>query len=120
MDTQHRHGPPGVLLMHGGPVRAGRLPASANVLDVYPTLLYLLGIPLPDDAAGRLLAASIDPAFLRQHPPQRVASWDGLPPPRSAVPLDAERQRLELEKLIALGYAWAPTAAATPRPPANR
>src|SRR6185295_1891070 len=41
MDTQHRHGPPGILLLHGGPVRAGSLPASAGVLDVYPTLLYL-------------------------------------------------------------------------------
>ncbi|HEV8630711.1 MAG TPA: alkaline phosphatase family protein, partial [Thermoanaerobaculia bacterium] len=97
MDTQHWHGPPGILLLHGGPVRAGRLPAAANVLDVYPTLLYLLGIPQPDDADGRLLAGVVDPAWLRAHPPQHVASWDGLPPPRTAAPPDAERRRQELE-----------------------
>jgi arylsulfatase A-like enzyme len=104
MDTQHRHGPPGILLLHGGPVRAGRLPAGAGVLDVYPTLLYLLGVPLPADADGRLLAGAIDPAFLARHPPVRVGSWDGLPRPRSAAPPDAERRRLELEKLHSLGY----------------
>ena len=86
MDTQHRHGPPGILLLHGGPVRTGRLPAGAGVLDVYPTVLYLLGIPLPDDRDGRLLAGAIEPAFLAQHPPGRVASWDGLPRLRTAAP----------------------------------
>jgi len=104
MDTQHRHGPPGMLLLHGGPVRAGRLPASADVLDVYPTLLYLLGIARPDDADGELLASAIDPRHLAAHPPQRVTTWDGLPLPRSAAPPDAERRRLELEKLYSLGY----------------
>ncbi len=104
MDTQHRHGPPGVLLLHGGPIRAGRLPASTDVLDVYPTLLYLLGIPLPADADGQLLTAAVDPAFLRQHAAQRISTWDGLPRPRSAAPPDRERRRLELEKLRSLGY----------------
>ncbi len=104
MDTQHFHGPPGVLLLHGGPVRAGRLPAGAQVLDVYPTLLYLLGIPLPADADGRALTATIAADYLRAHPPQHVASWDGLPLPRGAAPPDAERRRQELEKLYSLGY----------------
>lgn len=104
MDTQHRHGPPGILLLHGGPVRAGRLPARASVLDVYPMVLYLLGIPLPDDGEGRLLAGVLEPSFVKQHPPQRVASWDGLPRPRTAAPPDAERRRRQLEELISLGY----------------
>ena len=104
MDTQHRHGPPGILLLHGGPVRAGRLPADAGVLDVYPTLLYLLGIAVPDDADGRVLTAALDPAFVKGHPAARVSSWDGIPLPRSAAPPDAERRRQELEKLYSLGY----------------
>ncbi|HEV8239675.1 MAG TPA: alkaline phosphatase family protein [Thermoanaerobaculia bacterium] len=104
MDTQHRHGPPGILLLHGGPVRAGRLPADAGVLDVYPTLLYLLGIAVPTDADGRVLTAALDPAFVKAHPQTTVSSWDGIPLPRSAAPPDAERRREELEKLYSLGY----------------
>ena len=104
MDTQHRHGPPGILLLHGGPVRAGRLPADAGVLDVYPTLLYLLGIAVPADAGGRVLTAALDPAYVEEHPETGVSSWDGIPLPRSAAPPDAERRRQELEKLHSLGY----------------
>ncbi|HXT52538.1 MAG TPA: alkaline phosphatase family protein [Thermoanaerobaculia bacterium] len=104
MDTQHRHGPPGILLLHGGPVHHADLPADAAVLDVYPTLLYLLGIPVPDDADGRVLTAALDPAYVKAHPEIRVSSWDGLPPPRTVAPADAERRRQELEKLYSLGY----------------
>ena len=104
MDTQHRHGPPGILLLHGGPVRAGRLPKDAGVLDVYPTLLYLLGIAVPADADGNVLAAALDPVFVSSHPAARVGSWDGIPLPRSAAPPDAERRRQELEKLYSLNY----------------
>jgi arylsulfatase A-like enzyme len=104
MDTQHRHGPPGILLLHGGPVRAGRLPPNAGVLDVYPTLLYLLGIPVPADADGKVLTAAFEPEFIKEHPAKVVSSFDGIPIPRSAAPPDEERRRLELEKLHSLGY----------------
>jgi hypothetical protein len=103
MQTQHRHGPPGMLVLHGPGIRAGEL-RGAGVLDVYPTLLHLLGIPVPDDADGRLLEEAFDPAFLAARPPRRVASWDGLPPPAPAAPVDPARRREEIEKLRDLGY----------------
>jgi hypothetical protein len=103
MDTQHRHGPPGMLLLHGPGIRAGEL-QGAGVLDVYPTLLHLLGIPVPDDADGRLLAGAFDPELLAARPPRRVASWDGLPPPAPVAPMDSGRRREEIEKLRELGY----------------
>ena len=34
--SQHRHGPPGILTLRGGPVRPGVKLASASVYDVYP------------------------------------------------------------------------------------
>jgi arylsulfatase A-like enzyme len=103
MDTQHRHGPPGILVLHGPGIRAGEL-GKANVLDVYPTLLHLLGIAVPADAAGRVLEEAFDPAGATAHPVRRVASWDGLPRPTPAVAVDAARRREELEKLRELGY----------------
>ena len=103
MDTQHRHGPPGMLLLHGTGMRAGELRGAA-VLDVYPTLLHLLGIAVPDDADGRLLEGAFTPGALAARPPRRVASWDGLPPPAPAAPIDPARRREEIEKLRELGY----------------
>jgi len=104
--TQHRHGPPGILLMAGGPVVAGKGLAEADIYDLHPTLLYLLGLPVPADAAGRVLTEALDPAWVRRHPVRTVPSYRGLPPSPGLpfVAGDAERNRQEIEKLKALGY----------------
>jgi len=101
--TQHRHGPPGILLAAGGPLRRGVTVDSAGVLDVFPTVLYLLGAPIPDDAAGHLLAEMIDPAFLAAHPPRRIDSYAGR---WAAEQRDVSSglEHEEIEKLRALGY----------------
>ena len=103
MDTQHRHGPPGIVLLHGGAVRPGRL-ARAQVLDVMPTVLALLGLPVPDDADGRVLEEALQPAVLAAHPLRHVPSWSGVPPPAPAIAIDPARRAEELDKLRALGY----------------
>jgi hypothetical protein len=49
------HDPKGVLLLYGPGVRAGvQLPAATN-LDIAPTLLTMLGIPVPHEMHGRVL-----------------------------------------------------------------
>jgi hypothetical protein len=103
MDTQHRHGPPGMLLLHGPAVRAGELD-DAHVRDLFPTVLHLLGLPIPRDGDGRLLVEALAPAHAAAQPPRQVASWDGLPRPVPAAPPDPAQRDEELQKLIDLGY----------------
>ena len=81
--TQHRHGPPGILLACGGPLRAGARLDQAAVLDIFPTVLYLLGLPIPKDAAGFFLADMVDPQYLSAHP---VAHRRHLPRPVARPP----------------------------------
>lgn len=103
--TQHRHGPPGILLMQGGPVKPGQA-IQANILDLYPTMLYLLGLPVPKDAAGKVLLDALDPEFVRQHPVRTIPTYEvfgpakGLPKGRRESGMNDE----ELKKLEALGY----------------
>jgi predicted AlkP superfamily phosphohydrolase/phosphomutase len=42
--------------------RGGRLPAGANVLDIAPTVLGLLDVPVPDSLDGRQLLGASSPA----------------------------------------------------------
>ena len=102
--TQHRHGPDGVLLLHGPGVRRGHRLEGSHVLDVVPTLLALLGLPVPDDAEGRVL----DDAF--EAPPSagsraRIPTYrDAWQPVDTVGGTDVERTRQEIERLKAMGY----------------
>lgn len=104
--SQHWHGPPGILLMEGGPVKPGAALSGSHVLDVFPTLAYLLGMPVPEDAPGKVLLHALDPEFVRRHPVRKIPSYDvlgpspGLPGVKQGSGLDQQ----ELEKLKSLGY----------------
>lgn len=104
--TQHRHGPPGILLMQGGPVKPGVVIQGAHILDLYPTMLYLLGLPVPQDAAGKVLLDALDPGFVRRHPVRTIPTYKVLGPARG-LPKGKRESGLndeELKKLEALGY----------------
>jgi len=89
----------GLLVLHGGPVKAGATLFSPGILDVAPTILALLGLPLSGELPGRV----IDEAF--QRPPE-VLRVDRYPPPsrrtRAAAPGEGDLARVE--ELRALGY----------------
>lgn len=106
--TQHRHGPPGIVLMQGGPVKRGTVLQGADIYDLYPTLLYLLGLPVPRDAQGKVLLEALDPAFVRAHPVRMVPSYAGLglSPGIPGASRDGEMNDAEIEKLKALGYIF--------------
>ncbi|MBX6315872.1 MAG: alkaline phosphatase family protein, partial [Isosphaeraceae bacterium] len=59
----------GIFVAAGPPFRAGARPDGATLLDIAPTILHLLGVPLPDDLDGRILGEVLDPAF---RPPAAV------------------------------------------------
>jgi hypothetical protein len=106
--TQHRHGPPGILLMQGGPVKPGHAVEGSSIYDLYPTMLYLLGLPVPEDAAGKVLLDALDPEFVRRHPVRTLPSYEplGLSPGLPGASRDGGMNELEIEKLKALGYIF--------------
>jgi arylsulfatase A-like enzyme len=71
----------GIFAIYGpGVVRRGATLPELSVLDVAPTLAYLLGIPIADDLPGRFVAEAIDPSALLVAPPKRIDSWDRFLP----------------------------------------
>jgi predicted AlkP superfamily phosphohydrolase/phosphomutase len=61
------HGPDGVLLLRGSGIAAGERQEDADLQDLVPTALYLLGLPLGRDMRGRILRKAFDPGFLERH-----------------------------------------------------
>jgi predicted AlkP superfamily phosphohydrolase/phosphomutase len=54
----------GVFFGHGPAFRPGSQPVGANLADVAPTVLRLLGVPIPGDLDGRVLEEVIADGFV--------------------------------------------------------
>ena len=76
--ASHAAAPPGLLLAYGEGIRPGATLASASILDVAPTLLYLMGLPVARDMEGRVLTEMLEPAYAREHPVTFIPSYEGL------------------------------------------
>jgi predicted AlkP superfamily phosphohydrolase/phosphomutase len=74
----HEGAPDGLLMAVGDGIRAGGSLRRASVLDVTPTILYLMGLPVARDMEGRVLTEMIDDEFARAHPVTYVPSYESL------------------------------------------
>lgn len=76
---------------------------SASIVDIPATILYLLGVPIPEDFDGRVLTEYISEAFVAKTP---VLFQDGdRELPRSTEnPFSQEEMKNLEERLRALGY----------------
>ncbi len=96
----HRH--EGIFALSGpSATHAGR--SQIGIADVAPTVLYLLGEPLPADLEGRLVAEAIDPALLDRRPPE----YDDSAPlelESASEGYQAEEEAEVAERLRGLGY----------------
>lgn len=95
------HRAEGVVVLHGPSAVAGGT-LTADLVDIAPTLLYLLGAPIPSDLDGRLLSEAIDPALLAQRPPEYADDESvALPEAEQYTPEDVA---VIEERLRSLGY----------------
>src|SRR6185369_17533705 len=63
-----QHTPEGFMIAAGPHIDRGAVVNAANVLDLAPTILYLMGNPVLRDMDGRVLLEIIDPTFKAQNP----------------------------------------------------
>ena len=61
----------GILIASGPAFRSGAAPQAAALLDIAPTVLHLLGVTVPDDLDGRILAELLEPGASTRISPAR-------------------------------------------------
>jgi predicted AlkP superfamily phosphohydrolase/phosphomutase len=64
----HEAAPDGFLMAYGASVAKTRQLRRASVVDVVPTILYFLGLPIGRDMDGYARVDLFQPAFTREHP----------------------------------------------------
>jgi len=58
----------GIFTAKGQYVKRGIRVEYANIMDLAPTILYLFGLPVPDDMDGKVLTDIFEEKFLRNNP----------------------------------------------------
>jgi predicted AlkP superfamily phosphohydrolase/phosphomutase len=91
----HERSPDGLLILYGDGIAPGTKIQGASVLDVTPTLLYLMGLPLGRDMPGKLRADALQDELVRTQPVTFISSYHNflIEPRRTGAddwsPLDA-------------------------------
>lgn len=98
-----KHHIDGVLIAYGPPIKKG-FSLEAHVFDIAPTILALMGIPVPRDIDGRVLSEMFESAFLSEYPITRINSYENyIDRQKHIVPEDLNQKEI-IERLRSLGY----------------
>ncbi len=99
------HRPQGIFVLHGPGIRADERIEGATLLDIAPTVLTLLGLPIGEDMEGKPLVSAFEQAPDIERIPswEKVAGEDGrlLPKVEDENPAAAQAA---LRQLVDLGY----------------
>jgi predicted AlkP superfamily phosphohydrolase/phosphomutase len=108
VETSGNHTLYGILIMKGPHIRGGYRLKDYSVLDVAPTILYLLGLPVPKDIDGNIIGEAFLPEFRENNPLRLIDTYEGR---RSQFQTDDTQQKADresekriLERLKTLGY----------------
>jgi Type I phosphodiesterase / nucleotide pyrophosphatase len=72
----HETAPDGFLLAYGASVLRGRQQGRASVVDVTPTILYFLGLPLGRDMDGYAITDLFERSFTDERPITFIPTYD--------------------------------------------
>ena len=92
----------GTLAALGPDVKLGER-AHGSVVDIAPTILHALGVPIARDLDGRVIDALFEPQSLARNPVRFVDTYGqrgAISTARSGTPLDQEM----IDRLRSLGY----------------
>ncbi|RMF27933.1 MAG: phosphodiesterase, partial [Chloroflexi bacterium] len=98
----------GIFMAAGPVITPSREPLEKlSLQDIAPTVLYLLGLPVPSDMDGRVILEMVSPHFRDAHPvtygePGRFWGEDLME--TTTTGFSAEDEALLRERLSALGY----------------
>jgi len=92
----------GIFIAQGRNIQAGVTLDDAEIMDLAPTILYAMGVPIPSDMDGRVLLDIFEPDFVEQHEIHYTSSTTEKQMPESG--LTAEEEEEMVAKLRGMGY----------------
>jgi predicted AlkP superfamily phosphohydrolase/phosphomutase len=99
----YMHGEYGIISLVGKGARKGARIIDAEILDITPTILYALGLPVSRDMRGRVLTEGFEPDFLKSRPVTFIPTYE-TGERVAGDPVQSPVDEKIKERLRALGY----------------
>lgn len=91
----------GLYIATGPNIKPAMRLSRARIIDVAPTMLYLLGYPIPKDMDGEVLTEMITDDYLKHNP---ISATDGIDKQKIAADFSEEDSEEVSARLKSLGY----------------
>lgn len=97
------HRPNGVFIAEGNHILENEKLQPAELIDIAPTVLYIAGVPVPEDMDGQVLSDIFDPSHLESCPVEYMEPLEHTT--KATGPDYSEEHQKEVEKRLKdLGY----------------
>ena len=93
----------GIFMAYGTAVQAGITVPDAQIIDLAPTILHIMRVPVPEHMDGRILTEIFTPTFQPAAPAGPPQPWHQSSSGHSPELTAAEKQTLS-DRLRSLGY----------------
>ena len=93
----------GVLLLKGKGVKPGYSLEGAKIVDLAPTVLYTLGLPVPEDMDGKVITDAFERDYILENPVRSCASGEFVVTQGEGIMNEAESEMVK-KSLRDLGY----------------
>lgn len=103
LDLSGNHKSDAVIVVSGNKTNHGTTIESATSLDIVPTILMLLDLPVADDMSGTPLFSAFKPGVLKDHPLTRIQSYESVIKRDIVNVISSDRPNIT-EQLQTLGY----------------
>jgi len=101
-DRSGGHRMDGIFMLHGPGVRPGVEIADVDMMDLTPTVLAAMGVPIPDDMDGKVLTKAFREDYFATRPISYTEAKTAAP--RTQMEFSAQEEQEIKERLRALGY----------------
>lgn len=100
--ANHRYSPEGIFITKGPYINLNGNLNGPSIMDMTPTILYLMGIDIPKITDGRMLEEIINPEYLHACPPKNTE--EETVPTREVLEITSSEDEQVKEHLRRLGY----------------
>lgn len=95
----------GIIIIEGEEIKKKFKIEGAHITDIAPTILYLLGLPVPNDMDGKVITSCIKEEYLKENPIQLSEYKSSALKDTDGEKIYTEQEKKQLEEALkGLGY----------------